>query len=413
MTTIGVLAFIVALLLSVMLHEAGHFLTARRYGMKATQFFVGFGPTLFSRQKGETEYGVKAIPAGGFVKIIGMTPLEEVEPGDEDRAFYRQSIGRKTVVLAAGSTVHFLICIVLVFAAVLAIGVPDPDAAVMSKPQDCLPLSITAADTDGPDGTKVGGLCPAGTVPGPAAQAGFTYLDKVVSVQGRSVKDYTDFRQLVRRSPGQTLAVVVERDGAQRTLSLTPVLTTRPDDDKPEKPVRVGAVGLGPSFTAIRDVGIVNAVPETGTVLKLFVVATYKSLTEKLDSITKVYSKERDREGFIGVVGAGRVTGEVFEQPVPFTNRLLTFLMLIASLNLFIGIFNLLPLLPLDGGHIAVVWFESVRDRLRRARGYVGEIQRVDYNKLMPVTLAVVILFAGFTLWLLGADIVNPIRLGG
>src|SRR5687768_9718888 len=102
-----------------MLHEAGHFLTARRFGMKATQFFVGFGPTLFSRHKGETEYGVKAIPAGGFVKIVGMTPAEDVEPGDEDRAFYRQGAGRKTVVLAAGSTVHFLICIVLVFAAVV------------------------------------------------------------------------------------------------------------------------------------------------------------------------------------------------------------------------------------------------------------------------------------------------------
>ena len=123
MTVVGIVAFVVALLVSVMLHEAGHFLTARRYGMKATHFFVGFGPTLWSTTRGETEYGVKAIPAGGFVKIVGMTPLEEMAPGDEDRAFYKQPPGRKTVVLAAGSTVHFIIAVVMVLGTVAAFGV--------------------------------------------------------------------------------------------------------------------------------------------------------------------------------------------------------------------------------------------------------------------------------------------------
>ena len=134
MTALGIFAFVVALLLSVMLHEFGHFATAKHYGMKATKFFVGFGPTLWSRRKGETEYGVKAIPAGGFVKIIGMTPLEEVDPGDEERAFYKQPARRRAVVLAAGSAVHFLIAIVLILGVVLAIGVVKPDRPLSRRP---------------------------------------------------------------------------------------------------------------------------------------------------------------------------------------------------------------------------------------------------------------------------------------
>ena len=135
---LGVLAFVIGLLGSVMLHEGGHFLTARRFGMKATQFFVGFGPTLWSTRRGETEYGVKAIPAGGFVKIVGMTPLEEVEPGDEERAFYRQPAGRKTIVLAAGSTVHFVLCLLLVAFAVAVFGVQRETSPTLTAINACV-----------------------------------------------------------------------------------------------------------------------------------------------------------------------------------------------------------------------------------------------------------------------------------
>jgi membrane-associated protease RseP (regulator of RpoE activity) len=395
-----------------MLHEAGHFLTARRFGMKATQFFVGFGPTLFSRHKGETEYGVKAIPAGGFVKIVGMTPMEEVEPGDEDRAFYKRPALPKTIVLSAGSLVHFAICVVLIFVTVLSLGVPDEDAAVLTAPSACLPVSITDGGTV-PSAQLVKGECPKGTLPGVAARAGLKAGDRVLSAAGKPIKDYLGFTKVVRASAGREIPVVVQRGDRQVTLKLTPVLTTRPDLDDKKKSVHVGAIGVGQDNPPLKHVGFVKAFPETGKTLKLLVVGTWDTLTHKLGTITKVYDKEhRDPTGFVGVVGAGRVSGEVFKAPVPFGSRLAGFLLLIAGLNLFVGIFNLLPLLPLDGGHIAVVWFESVRDRIRRARGYLGEIQRVDYNKLMPVTFAVVILFAGFTLWLLGADIVNPIRLG-
>ena len=408
---LGVVAFVVALLLSVMLHEAGHFLTARHYGMKATQFFVGFGPTLFSRTKGETEYGVKAIPAGGFVKIIGMTPAEEVEPGDEDRAFYRHPTRPKTVVLAAGSTVHFIICVVLVFVTIVAFGLPDDTAPVLTKPQACLATTVTynarvPSSVPGPDGS-----CAAGTVPGIAAAAGIQAGDRVLEAGGKPVSRYTDFQKIVRGSAGKDLVVVVRRHGARTTLHLTPIVATRPSLTDPKKSEQVGAIGVAPDPTTLRHVGFVGSFTETGSILKLLVTGTWDSLTSKIDSISTVYSKNRDPTGFVGVYGVGRVSGEVFQAPVPFTTRLVEFLLIIASLNLFIGVFNLLPLLPLDGGHIAVVWFEAARDKIKRLRGYVGEIQRVDYNKLVPVTFAVVLLFAGFSIWLLGADIVNPIRI--
>jgi membrane-associated protease RseP (regulator of RpoE activity) len=413
LNVVGVLAFVVALLLSVMLHEAGHFFTARHYGMKATQFFVGFGPTLWSRTRGETEYGVKAIPAGGFVKIIGMTPLEAVEPGDEDRAFYKQGAGRKTVVLAAGSTVHFIICIVLVMFTVLAFGVSRPDAAVVTKPQPCLITAIAYDSKNLPTGARdSSGACPTGTVPSAAAAAGFQAGDRVLTVNGAKVADYTAFTKLIRASAGKAMTVVVERGASTKTLAVTPLTAQRPDLKDAKKEVTVGAIGIGNNPYTLERVGFFGAFPETGRQLGLLVTGTYDTITKKLGTIGSVYSKNRDPAGFVGVVGVGRVSGDLFGAPIPFTTLLVGFLGLIAGLNLFVGIFNLLPLLPLDGGHIAVVWFEAARDRLKRARGYVGDIVRVDYNKLMPLSFGVVLLFAGFSLWLLGADIVNPIKLG-
>jgi len=411
-TLVGVLAFVVALLVSVMLHEAGHFVTARHYGMKATQFFVGFGPTLFSRQRGETEYGIKAIPAGGFVKIVGMTPLEEVAPGDEDRAFFRQPAGRRTVVLAAGSTVHFIIAIVLVLGTILALGVPDGKAALLLAPQKCLATSITSDLKVLPSSTPdARGTCPTGTVPGVAYAAGLRAGDRVLAAGGTTITDYAAFTRAVRASAGTPLTLVVQRDGVRRSVTLTPVPATRPDLTDPKRSVQVGAIGVGQDGARLRHVGPIEALRETDHTLGLIVTGTIDTVTKKLGTITRVYGKNRDPAGFTGVVGVARVSGEVFNAPIPFTTRLAGFLLLMASLNLFIGAFNLLPLLPLDGGHIAVLLFEQARDKAKRLGGYGGELVRVDLNKLMPLTLGVVVLFAAFTLWLVGADIVNPIRL--
>jgi membrane-associated protease RseP (regulator of RpoE activity) len=396
----GILAFIVALLVSVMIHEAGHFVTARRFGMKATHFFVGFGPTLWSTRRGETEYGVKAIPAGGFVKIVGMTPLEDLEPGDEDRAFYKQPAGKRTIVLAAGSFMHFVIALVLVVLASFAIGRVVEGSPAVGALSECVASDAKAGCDD------------AGAVPGPAKAAGLQAGDVVVAINGKAVKDGEDFIRTVRRSGGQPLDLTVRRDGDTRHATVTPATVTRPSLDDGNKDELVGAIGVSvQQRLATERVGPVTALKDSGSTMGLIVKGIGITLTDKLGTIKTLYGPDRDPEGFIGVVGASRISGEVLASQETFGVKVLTFLGIVAGLNFFVGVFNLLPLLPLDGGHIAVLLFEQARDRIRRLRGYRGALQRVDLNKLMPLTYAVVLLFIGLTVWIMGADIVNPVRL--
>ena len=400
MIALGIVAFVVALLVSVMLHEAGHFLTARRYGMKATQFFVGFGPTLWSRRRGETEYGVKAVPAGGFVKIVGMTPLEEIDPADEPRAFYKQSAGKKAIVLAAGSTVHFILAILLVLGSALAIGKAVERSPGLAQIAPCVPVSVEQT-CDAP-----------GALPSPAAAAGLLPGDVVTAVDGVPVDGLRAFVDRVRSSPDRPVAVTVERDGQLQQLTLTPVGVQRPSLDDPARTEQVGAIGVQLQLRqATERLGPVEAVGHSVETMGLIVEGIATTFTEKLGTIADVYGPDRDPQGFIGVVGASRISGEVLASDETWAFKILGFLGLIAGLNFFVGVFNLLPLLPLDGGHLAVLGFETARDKIRRMFGYRGEVQRVDFTKLLPLTYAVVLLFAGFTLFLLGADIVNPITL--
>jgi membrane-associated protease RseP (regulator of RpoE activity) len=400
----GILAFVVALLVSVMIHEAGHFLTARRYGMKATQFFVGFGPTLWSTQRGETEYGVKAIPAGGFVKIVGMTPLEEVPPGDEDRAFYKQPAGKRTVVLAAGSVMHFVIAVVLILISSFAVGRVVEGQPALASTSDCV-----AADSAATCGSA--GAVP-GAVPGPAKAAGIQPGDVVTAIGGKKVKDSEEFVRTVRRSAGTPLTLTVQRDGKQRQVTVTPAKVLRPSLEDEKVKEEVGAIGVSVQRRlATERVGPVDALKDSKESAGLIIKGIGTTLTEKLGTITKLYGDDRDPEGFIGVYGAGRISGEVLASQETAGVKLLTFLSIMAGLNVFVGVFNLLPLLPLDGGHIAVLLFEQGRDRIRRLFGYRGALQRVDLTKLMPLTYAVVVAFVGLTVWILGADIVNPVRL--
>ena len=400
---LGFLGFVLALLISVSLHEGGHFWTARRFGMKATQFFVGFGPTVWSRQRGETEWGFKAIPAGGFVKIVGMTQLEEVEPGDEDRVFWKQPWKQRLVVLAAGSTVHFILAVVLVLLSALAIGKAvelNPGIGAVS----CVPAAFDKTCED------------PGALPAPAKAAGLQPGDVVLAVDGRPTQDSLEFLRAVRDAPGRPIPITVERDGERRDLTVTPLAVQRPvlseDPAERKRLETVGAIGVSIEFRqGTERLGPVEALGHSADQMKLIVTGIWTTLSEKLGTITQVYGPDRDPEGFIGVVGAGRISGEVLASDETLAFKVLGFLGLIAGLNFFVGVFNLLPLLPLDGGHIAVLLFEQARDRLKRLRGYTGELVRVDLTKLLPLTYAVVVFFAGFTIWLLGADIVNPIRL--
>ena len=401
---LGFLGFVVALLISVSLHEGGHFWTARKFGMKATHFFVGFGPTIWSRRRGETEWGFKAIPAGGFVKIVGMTQLEEVDPGDEDRAFWKQPAKQRIVVLAAGSTVHFILAVVLVLLSALFIGKAVELNPGIGSIAACVPAAYDDTCQD------------AGAVPAPAETSGLEAGDIVIAVDGEPVEDSLAFLRAVRASPGEPIALTVERDGSPRDVTVTPVAVERPvlsnrEEDR-DRLETVGAIGVGIEFrSGTERLGPIEAVGHSVDTMGQIVTGIWTTFSEKLGTITEVYGPERDPEGFIGIYGAGRISGEVLASDETLAYKVLGFLGLIAGLNFFVGVFNLLPLLPLDGGHIAVLLYEQARDKLKRLRGYTGELVRVDLTKLLPVTYAVVVFFAGFTLWLLGADIVNPITL--
>jgi membrane-associated protease RseP (regulator of RpoE activity) len=386
---IGALAFVLALLVSVVLHEGGHFATAKLFGMKATQFFVGFGPTIWSRTKGETEYGIKAIPAGGFVKIVGMTDLETLETQDDDkRAFWRFPAGKRAIVLVAGSTMHFVLTVVLIFAALL-IAPAASSSATIDTPASCLSADAAKA-------------C-AGTDASPALAAGLKAGDKLVSVNGKQVKSFDDLRDAIRADKSvQPLAVSYERAGTVRSTTITPVLQTQGS-------AKVPVLGITPQFV---HVGPATAARKTITMLGTFISGTASSIAHFPDRVSTIFSNHRDPNGAVGVIGISRVSGDLLSTSgIGWDTRIGDFLLLVAGVNLFVGVFNLLPLLPLDGGHLAVLGFEQLRDRIRRLRGYRGPLKRVDLTKLLPATYAVVAIFATLTVVLASADIVNPIHL--
>ncbi|WP_018640637.1 M50 family metallopeptidase [Parafrankia elaeagni] len=391
MAALGIGAFVLALFVSVVLHEAGHFVTARHFGMKASRFFVGFGPTLWSKQRGETEYGVKAIPAGGFVKIEGMTSLEEIDPADEPRAFYKARARARLVVMSAGSFVHFVIAIVLIYGVLVSFGTQQPSETVVGQ-TSCIATT---------------GEC---TGPGPAGAAGLLEGDRVVSFDGTAITAWSDFTRLVREHGPGPAELVVSRDGELLTLrpDLVQVLRDRETGGAGTDPV--GALGVRPGRET-RHYGPLEAVPETFEVIGSGFTGMYETFTERIDDISRIFGDDRDESGFISVVGAARLGGEVASADDDWSDRIASFLVLVAAINLAIGIFNLLPLLPLDGGHIAVLGFEQARHGLRRLRGYRGPVQPVDFAKLLPATYATVVILVGFSLIILSADIVNPIRI--
>jgi membrane-associated protease RseP (regulator of RpoE activity) len=386
---IGVVVFVVALLLSVMLHEAGHFATAKAFGMKASRFFVGFGPTLWSFRRGETEYGVKALPAGGFVKIEGMTALEEVAPEDADRAFYKQPAPQRVVVLCAGSVVHFIIAIAIVFG-LLAVTGQDPirGKASVAAVSQCVSATgaCTAQDRRAPALGKL--------------RAG----DVLVSVNGQPVSaDGANLVTTLRTHAGKPVQITVLRDGAQRTITVTPY------------PTRVGGQvegRIGISLGEVADhVGVAAAVPRTFGVLGDFLKSTGTALGGLPHEVAGIVEgKPRSPNGAASVVDVARVSGQEASSGASVGVIAAGLLLLIAELNLFVGVFNMLPLLPLDGGHVAILMFEQVRSRVYRVFGR-RDPGRVDIMKVLPLTYAVVAAFVGLSLILLYAGITNPIRL--
>jgi membrane-associated protease RseP (regulator of RpoE activity) len=388
---LGILIFVVALLFSVMLHEAGHFVTAKKFGMKATQFFVGFGQTLWSRRKGETEYGIKAIPAGGFVKIVGMTELEDVDPADEPRSFRRQPGWQRIIVLAAGSFMHFVLAFVLLFALAAGIGLAGASASTAVGAVDaCVPASLTAA-------------CKASNPASPAKKVGIRTGDKIISVAGVPVHNWTQMGKVLRRQPpGKPVAVTVQRDGHQVTLH--PSLAVIHG--------RQGSyLGVSPVVVFQRS-GPVGAVGYAGSRFGQIVSGSAGLVASLPKAIPDLFAKNRGNnpDQPVSVVGAADITGQVVAAPISWQARVSVVLLIVASLNIFVGLFNLLPLLPLDGGHLAIVIYERCRAWLARLRGR-PDPGPVDFRRFIPVSVGVFALLIGYGLLVIMADIVNPVHI--
>lgn len=390
MIGLGILGFVVALLVSVMLHEAGHFLTARKFGMKATQFFVGFGPTLWSRRKGETEYGVKAIPAGGFVKIVGMTPLEDVAEEDQPRAFYRQPAPQRLVVLVAGSAVHFIIGIVLFAVFFAAYPATTTGAVKVAGVAPCLTTTsqqqCTASDPASP------------------AQGKLAAGDTIVAVDGTKLTGGTNqLVDLTQSVVDRPVTYTIKRHGQQQDVAMTPVVVD-------------GHARVGISIdAATARVSPVAAVGQSFNAVGQSITGSFKamgSIPHELAQIVKPAHEQRtitDNGGgqVTSVVGVARFTGQAFDAGGVW-GGIGTLIAIVAAVNIFIGVFNMLPLLPLDGGHVAILAFEKARSGIARLlrRPDPG---RVDLNKLLPVTYMVLAVFIGVSLLLVYADIFRPV----
>jgi membrane-associated protease RseP (regulator of RpoE activity) len=379
MEIFGFLAFVVALLLSVMVHEFGHYITARKFGMWVSEFFVGFGKRIWSVQRGETEFGVKAIPAGGYCKIEGMAPSDEMPEGEEHRAFYKASSGKKLIVLGAGSFLHFVLGFLLLFTLFAGIGT-----------NQVLPVISEV-------------------VPNSAAQAaGIQAGDEILAINGKQVREWYKDVEVIRQSQGAELTLQIDRDGQQLTVVTNARLT---DVDGTQRYVLgiINDVGL-------KRTGLLLSVKNSALVTKEFLVESVRSLgklPEKIPALwgATVRGEERDANGLVGVVGVARVSGEaVGSDKLDPMERLATFVLIVASLNIFVGIFNLLPILPLDGGHMAVAIADEIRAFFARLRGRPRPAP-IDVTVLTPVTMVVFVVLATLTLLLLVADVINPVIL--
>ncbi|SNS07158.1 RIP metalloprotease RseP [Geodermatophilus pulveris] len=451
LTVLGIAAFAAGLLFSIAFHEYGHFFWARKFGMRVPQFMVGFGPTLWSRTRGETEYGVKAVPLGGYIRIVGMIPpaeedesaratrmrsfiaevrgaaLNDVRPGDEGRVFWAKPWWQRVVVMSAGP-VHNLVLAVLLFTVLLTVvGTGVLTTTVRAVPECVLPAgAVTAGREDACSVpiTPAGQTCEAGT-PGcalpqqsPAAAAGLRPGDTIAAVAGQRLEptaydSWTVVQEAIRTSPGQPLGLTVERDGEQRLVTVTPIPNTVYADptDPSEGTTTAGYLGIAPDDTVARQ--DVAAVPGYFAMVVTNAVERLVEIPERIPQLFRAafLGEERDPNGPIGVVGVGRISGEVFAIPELTTlQKVSTFVQLLASINLVLFLFNLLPIYPLDGGHVAGALYEKARSVVARLRGR-PDPGPFDIARLMPVAYVVAGLFVVLSGLLLIADIVNPITL--
>lgn len=364
--TIGVLVAIIAM---IMLHELGHFVMAKRAGMKVTEFFLGFGPRLWSIRKGETEYGVKAIPAGGYVRIIGMSNLDVVDPADEERTYRAKPYRHRLGVAVAGSTMHFLIATLLLFTVYAAVGIPSARPVI----EQIVPDS-------------------------PAQHSGFRVGDRIVALNGMAVKSWEDIPRYVQAHGESELVFTVIHKGTseRQDVALRPRAETV--DGK-----QVPRVGIGPE-QFLQTKPIPSAISTTVTEMPKFMWQTIKALggifsPNGISNYGHLLSgKGGDNNNrLLSPVGAARVAGQAVD------NGWGSVLMFLFAINVFVGIFNMVPLLPLDGGHVAIATYEKIASKVKKRR------VQVDVQRLMPITAAVLAVLVVMGLSALYLDIFRPV----
>ncbi|MHB9858703.1 M50 family metallopeptidase [Streptomyces sp. YIM S03343] len=429
MMILGILVFAFGLLISIAWHELGHLSTAKLFGIRVPQYMVGFGPTVWSRKKGETEYGFKAVPMGGYIRMIGMFPpgddgriaarstspwrgmiedarsasFEELEPGDETRLFYTRAPWKRVIVMFAGPFMNLVMAVALFLTVLMGFGIAQQTTSVSSVSQ-CVIAQSENRNT-----------CKSTDKPSPAAAAGLKAGDKIVSFDGVKTDNWNKLSDLIRATPGKQVPIVVERKGEQLTLH------AKIATNKVQQKDSSGQIVQGHYVTA----GFLGFSAATGVVRQDFgesVTWMSDRVGEAVDSIAALPGKipalwdaafngaPRQADSPVGVVGAARVGGEIVTLNVPASQQLAMFVMLVAGFNLSLFLFNMLPLLPLDGGHIAGALWESLRRNLARVlrRPDPGPF---DVAKLMPVAYVVAGIFVCFTLLVLVADVVNPVKI--
>jgi membrane-associated protease RseP (regulator of RpoE activity) len=364
--TLAAVGFIVTLILVILIHEAGHFFMAKRFDIKVEEYFVGFGPRLWSTRRGETEYGVKAILLGGYVKIAGMNPFAEPAEEDLPRTFGAKPVRQRAAVIAAGPISHFIMAFIAIFIWMMFVGRPGPQAEI----------TLVEPRLEG--------------VVSPAAAAGFQPGDVVVSVDGRDV-DIEGFIDATRANVDEQVTVVVMRDGEETTLTATPVLSDVGGEE-------VGRLGVSLD-NAREHPGVFGAIAGSGQ-------AMWDTTGQVVTSVGRVFGPEgigrlfslvfgdaqRSVDDPFSIVGGARLASQVAQ-----AGQFEAFVGLFVSFNIFVGILNLLPLLPFDGGHLAVLAIEKVRGR------------PVDMRKLVPVSAVVAALLLTFMAATVYLDIFKPI----
>ncbi len=443
---LGVVVFVVAILASIGLHELGHMIPAKRFGGKVTQYFIGFGPTVWSKQVGETEYGLKAVPFGGYVRIVGMFPpaaaeaaevvevdaagnqvvrlrrsdtgmftqliadaraaeYETIRPEDSERLFYKLPVWKQVVVMAGGPTVNLVIAF-LAFATVFATYGYAGDRTsetTIAVVQGC----VIPPEEDGRE-------CTAAEVrdsPTPAYAAGIRSGDRIVSFNGTEITSWEQVQRLVRANGDGIAEIVVERDGALVPLSTNTTVTPRFLEDDDAERTEVGFLGVTP-VTHPTTGGPLYTLEQMGH-MTVDVAEAIVTLPAKVWGVAKaiVGLEERDINGPVSIVGGGRIAGETAaDDRISTTEKIVSLGMIIGGFNLFIGMFNFIPLLPLDGGRIATALWQGIRRtwaRLRRRPdpGYV------DGARLLPITYVVALSIMVMGVVLIVGDVVVPIRL--